>query len=605
MPPAHRLLLALGLVLALAGLGRLALLVTHEPLLGYGDQADMQRVTGCLHIHPDVPPAERLIPIPSAPIPRYVSGEVDEEPCSYGSELAIAALAVAAYRAATGNSGFELRWIGYAKLLLAVILVSIACALLWRFPRAFLLNGATVFAILGDPLTGLWLNTFYAEAPILFGAYAMLAASAAMALSQRAGGASVGLLGAGILLLGLSKVQFFLLPLALVLLAMPVLLRADRRAAAAALVLALVPCAVFLAPGKKGVLSPNRVDTYLGALAPSSQRPLEALVHLGLPARCEPLVGATWFRRRGEDIAALCPEVQGLGMGAFVPLAIAEPRTIAVALAHALAPGQNVFTGYLGFVAGSRYGRFEQVPAWARSLWEPLFMQLRPRHYAALVALAACVGLLAALSYAILALRVRGPAFAIALYLSMLALCYAYTLATSVLGDGFADIGKHLVLAAASLAAGLVGGIGWWLSTWGREATRGARIATNAIVLAAATGAVTAMAAYRDLPLAMGVIDEPGDVRLEARDTEVRGWALDPYGVRAVEARVGAARFRAEDDLASPDLARVFPNYVQSARSGFRVMVPAAALTRGTPDLRVVVTNTRGIETEIDRRRLR
>jgi len=326
-----------------------------------------------------------------------------------------------------------------------------------------------------------------------------------------------------------------------------------------------------------------------------------------LPQTCEPLVGATAFRRRGEDVARICPEVQSLGIGAFLPLAVEEPRTLAVALARALAPGQNAFTGYLGFVAGMPYGRFEQLPVWSRSLWEPLFVHLRARHYAVLVAFAACIGALSTLAYAGLAFRrPRGAGFSMAFYVALLALCYAYALTTSVLGDGFADIGKHLGLGSMALAAGLLAVVGWWLATWRADATRATRVATNAIALIAAAGAVPLVAAYRDLPLGMGVIDQPGETRPAPDEAvDVRGWALDPYGVRSVEARVGAARFPAQDNLAYPEVARVFPNFARAERSGFSVRVPAGALTPEAPDLRIVVTNTLGHETEVDRRRMR
>jgi hypothetical protein len=607
MPPAPRLPIVLGLLVVLAAIARMALVVAHEPMLGYGDQADMQRITACLGIHPDVAAPARLLPHPEAPLPLYVSGAVDEEPCSFGSELVIASVAFHAHRLAVADAKFPMKWVGATKVVLAALLLAIACILLSPFPGAFLLHAVTAFAILGDPFTSLWMNTFYAEVPTFLGAYAIVAALAAISLGARPGALATTLLLAGILLLGLSKIQFFLLPLALVALALPVLVPAGRRLAVVALGVALVPCAVFLAPGKKGVLAPNRMDTYLGALAGSSDDPRGTLARLGLPGTCEPLVGATAFRRRGEDVAKICPEVQTLGMAAFLPLVFQEPRTVALALARALAPGQNAFTGYLGFVAGMPYGRFEQLPAWARSLWEPLFMQLRARHYAVLVAFAACVGALSTLAYAGLALRrPRGAGFAMAFYVALLALCYAYALTTSVLGDGWADIGKHLGVGSMALAAGLVGGIGWWLATWRADATRAARAATNGIAIVAAMAAVPLVAAYRDLPLGMGVIDQPGETRLApAEAVEVRGWALDPHGVRSVEARVGAARFMAQDDVPYPEVARVFPNFARAARSGFRVQVPAEALAPEAQDLRIVVTNTLGHETEIDRRRLR
>jgi hypothetical protein len=606
MPPESRTPIVLGALLVVAALARMALVVAHEPMLGYGDQADMQRITGCLGIRPDVPGGERLVPMPEAPAPFYVRGPVDEEPCSFGSELVIGAAAFYAHGLVAGESPFPMRWVGATKIALAALVLLAACALLWPFPRAFLLHGATALLVLGDPLTTLWMNTFYAEVPTFLGAYALIAALAGIALRGQAGALAITMLLAGVLLLGLSKIQFFLLPLALVAFALPVLVPAGRRIAAVALGVALVPCAVFLAPGKKGVLAPNRMDAYLGALAWSSSDPRATLARLGLPQRCEPLVGATAFRRRGEDVATLCPEVHRLGMAAFVPVLVHEPLTVIVSLARALAPGQNAFTGYLGFVAGMRYGRFENVAPWARSAWEPLFMRLRARHYVVLVVFAACVGILCALAYAILAFRrPRGAGFAIALYLSLLVLCYAYALATSVLGDGFADIGKHLGLGSAALAAALIAGMGWWLATWRSDSTRIMRLVTHGIVLLAGAATVPVVAAYRELPLAMGVIDEPGETRPPAdAAVEVRGWALDPYGVRAVEARVGALRFAAQDDLPYPEVARVFPNFARAARSGFRVVVPAGTLTPQAPDLRIVVTNTLGRETEIDRRRM-
>ena len=607
MPPAPRLPIVLGLLLVVAALARMALIVAHEPMLGYGDQADMQRVTGCLGIHPDVPATVRLLPHPEAPRPLYVSGPVDEEPCSFGSELVIASIAFHAHHLFSGEPKFPLRWVGATKIVLASVLIGIACVLLFPMPGAFLLHGVTAFAVLGDPLVSLWMNTFYAEVPTFLGAYALIAALTAVALGARLGALGMTLLVAGILLLGLSKIQFFLLPLALVVLALPVLVPAGRRCALAALVIALVPCAVFLAPGKKGVLAPNRIDTYLGAIAWSSDKPRDTLARLGLPPRCEPLVGATAFRRRGEDVATLCPEVQRLGMAGFVPVLVEEPRTVAVALARALAPGQNAFTGYLGFVAGMSYGRFEHLPAWTRSLWEPLFMHLRARHYAMLVAFAACIGALSTLAYAGLSFRrPRGAGFAMGFYLASLALCYAYALSTSVLGDGFADIGKHLGLGSMALAAGLLAGLGWWLATWRPEATRASRVGTYGIAIIAAALAIPLVGAYRDLSLGMGVIDEPGEKRLAPGEAvEVSGWALDPYGLRSVEARVGAARFRAQDDVRYPEVARVFPNFARAAYGGFRVVVPAGALTPEAPDLRIVVTNTLGHETEVDRRRLK
>ena len=595
-----------GVVLALLGLARLSLVVFHEPVLGYGDQYDMVRVGACIGMYPDIPAAERVKTTSWAPVPRYVFEKPEPAVCEWGSETAIAGLAVTAFRAFEGGTAIDLRWIGATKLVLAAILVIAGCALLWRFPGASLLHGATVFALLGDPLASLWFNTLYAEMPIIFGAYAMVLALVATALRGTAGAGIGALLVAGTLALGLSKAQFFLLPLALAAAGLPLLWPASRRVALAALATSLVPVAAFLAAPHTGATDANRIDTYLGALAASSDDPRRTLGHLGLGERCAPLIGATWYRRRGEDLKALCPEVFALPAGAFMRLLADEPATIGVALAKAIAPSQNPFTGYLGFVAGVRHGRFEQVEPWNRSLWEPLFMQLRARHFAALVAFAAVAGVLVTLAYAtLLARRRRSPALAVAAYVTLLAAIYAYTLGTSVLGDGFADMGKHAALGDMALAAGLLASIGWIAATWTRHATTAARVATHAILVAAAAATVPLMGIYQRLPLGMGVIDHPGDTRLEPGALQLEGWALDPYGVDAIYARVGPNRYFGRYGIYYPHVALVFPSLPRAAESGWRIDVPAGALGEAHPDVVVHVVNRRGVETEIDRRRLR
>ena len=601
----RRHLALLGLVLALLGVGRLGLTVFHEPFLGYGDQADMVRVGACIGMYPDIPKADRPKTTYWAPVPKYVFDERLPDQCIFGSELPIAWLAVGAFRAFSDASLMDLRWVGGTKIALSLLLVAAGVVLLWPFPLAALLHGATVLLLVGDPVLGLWFNTLYAEMPIVLGAYALIVALVAVALRGAGGPLAVALVFAGSFLLGVSKIQFFLLPLALVVLSLPMSWRADRRFAGLALAAAVVPVVVFLWPGKIGAMAPNRVDTYLGALPSSSKDPLRTLQRLGLPARCAPMVGGTWFRPRGEKIDELCPEVFKLGNAAFLKLLVDEPGTLAVALARSLAPSQNAFSGYLGFVAGSRHGRFESVAPWARSAWEPLFMELRARHYVALVAFAGCAGLLAAFAYLGLAVRhawTRG--FAFAFYLTLLAACFAYTLATSVLGDGFADMAKHALLGSMALAAALVAALGWSMLAWTPALGGAARAATVAVIGLSAAGAFLLMGEYRKLALAHGVIDRPGDTRLDGGAVELFGWAWDPYGVDSIHARVGTHRYFGRYGLDRGDVHRVFPTLPRAASSGFTIQVPAGAISPAAPDVVVYATNRLGVETEIDRRRL-
>ena len=600
MPPTPSFL---GPLLAFLGLLRLAAIVLHAPVFGYGDQADMIRVSSCIGLYADVPQEVRERTTLFAPIASYVFEKPRPADCVYGSENVIVSTAVAAYRVFSQESKFDIRWIGGTKLVLAFALVAAGCVLLWSVHWAAMLHGATVLAVMTDTLTGLWFNTLYAEMPILFGAYGIVVALVAIALTGHANLLAMSTFLLGALLLGLSKVQFFLLPLVLLLLAFPIVWRARRNAALAMLFAAVLPIAIFLSPGKSGAHPANFVNTYLGALASSSPDPSRTLDLLGLRRDCANLVGGSWFRRRGEDLGTVCPEVLTLGTASLLSLIAFEPSTIGIALAREIAPSQNVFTGYLGFVEGAVFGRFELLPAWARSPWEAIFVQLRPRHYAFLLAFAGAVSLLAALAYLRL-LRQPGRSVeqGMALYIAMLGATLGYTHATSVLGDGFSDAGKHLALGGVALAASMVAWLGWCISSW-TSPERIVRWTTPAIIASSIFCAMGFMHVYQKLPLAFGVIDLP-EGRLDAGDVEVRGWALDPFGIAALEARIGSRSFPVREGLPKPEAARIFPAFAGAADSGFHVSIPAGVLTPASPVLRIVAVNRRGVETEIDRRRL-
>ena len=595
-------LVLLGTFLALLGLARLASIVFHEPLAGYANQYDMLRIEACVGLYPDLPEPRRYEGTPEAPRARYVRGEPRPQSCRPGSELLfVQAGLLAAQVFVADRSHVDLRWVGGAKWGFAAAMVLLVTALLRQYPVASLLHGATVLLVLADPMVGLWFNTLYSETATLLGAYLTLALLAAIALRGVAGPLAWILLWAAILLLGLSKHQFFALPLALVVVALPSLWHAGRRGAMATIVAALVPIAAFFVPGNEGAYRANRVDTYLYALAGASDVPSRTLAALGLPPRCSVFVGTTYYRLRGESIESECPEVFKLSPVAFVELAASEPRTLVSALARALAPSQNVYYGTVGVLAGRENASVDSLQPWARSAWQALFTDLRPSWYAGLAMLALMASFVALL---VGGWRAASPAGVLAGYAAMLAVCYAYTFATAVLGDGAADAGKQALLAGVSLAAWLLAAPALLLAPIG--AGRGVAVAGLAILawLAGIVLAAWLATLYRMEHLAIGVIDAPAGNRLPPGDATVRGWALDPVGVTAVDAELDGRRIAAAAGLPHPGTQRVFPSFPRAGHAGFSIEVPAAMLPPGTHDLRVYATNRLGVRTEVDRRRL-
>ena len=90
-------------------------------------------------------------------------------------------------------------------------------------------------------------------------------------------------------------------------------------------VVALVTCLVSssLIPRPGVVRHANRADTYLAVVIPASANPAHALEVLGLPARCQAMVGANWYKQRGENLQVACPEVFSLSSAAFLRFASA------------------------------------------------------------------------------------------------------------------------------------------------------------------------------------------------------------------------------------------------------------------------------------------
>jgi hypothetical protein len=109
-------------------------------------------------------------------------------------------------------------------------------------------------------------------------------------------------------------------------------------------------------------------------------------------------------------------------------------------------------------------------------------------------------------------------------------------------------------------------------------------------------------------PLGVGILDEPAGREVKAAGVSLRGWALDPSGVDAVQIEIGKLKRDAQVGLPSEKLRRHLPGYPDSAQGNFALDLGADDLARaGAPqplDLHVRVRGRSGATTEIDGRRL-
>jgi hypothetical protein len=190
-----------------------------------------------------------------------------------------------------------------------------------------------------------------------------------------------------------------------------------------------------------------------------------------------------------------------------------------------------------------------------------------------------------------------------------------YAIASSLFGDGYLEVARHAVLMHSALwATALLGG-GYVFAHW-RPAARLRVVGEVAINIATAIviGAWLYYFAMRS-PMAHGIVDEPKTRALGAATYSMRGWAVDPFGVRQIrvgvyedwDASTPRSEWRAAVGLPvqgphGESVDRYYPTYPGADRSGFAVDIPRDALVSGASCLRTRVENAHGTSTEIDRR---
>ena len=606
----------LGAVLVAVGLARAALLVFGGPLAGYGNQYDMHRTGSCLGLFPALPAPADTDPSPNAPIDAYRLDPALQQPACYRStEVAfVAAVASAARWASVEPGQFRMRWVGGAKFALLAVTALLLAWMLAPFPAAAIVHGLVVLLVMADPAVTLWFNTIYTEFAILWGLYAAIGCLCALALRARWAPLGWLVLVAALAALAFSREQFSLLGPALVVAAAPWLMRGSPSALVLALGVATVTSMISfgLMQRPSAIAHANRADAYLGVVLPAAHDRPAALKVLGLPERCEPMIGATWYLQRGEDVHAVCPEVLRLSSTAFLRFLSHEPRVLARALARALPATQAVAPPGLGTLAGTPRREIGELPWWRGSALHAVATGMSSETFAMLVlaALLATGGAtLAAAGY--LVMRREPPV--VTLLAMLLGGTAVYALLTSIFGDGMSETARHFLPGWLALAAGVISAVVGVaaLAARPRAEPRKLALAASGLAVAVALAAWACVAAVgwaRTQPMSYGVVDRPVGRALPATELVVQGWALDPWGIERIDVELGSLRRVAEREP-HPDMpAHVYPGYADRERARFRAAFTAdefaAATAQGPAILRTTTLGKTGIATEIDRRRI-
>ena len=615
--PAQRVLWLLAVLLLLL---RLGFVVVHQPLASFANQFDMLRTTGCLGLVPatDAPAGAAT---PAAPVERYRVGAPRDPSCLIGTEVALAGIArtvdLAGDALGLGDpQSMPLRLLGWTKAVLLLLALAGIDRRLRAHPGARLAHAWLAALILVDPFNTLYLAGFYTEFAALLSAWLALALPLAWLLDGREP-RNRELLLWGVLLaaLALSRFQHAAIPLVLVLwlllLARHLRWSLPRLLLAPLLVLLPALALQFAAQAQyRSIADANRWNSFFGAALPAATEPLDFVRALDLPDACAELVHTTWYLRRGRDARSECPQAFALSRVRWLAQLALEPAALARLVGRGVSLSGQWRPGYLGELAG---GEFQRMPAGRLGLGASLSTGVARLPYNALLGFwAAPLLLLAGLfghrrRSAPLGLGrpmarndvLHGERLAALWLWPILAMIVGLGWAASLVGDGYSELARHLHLAAnATLVAIGLGvlalvrslfsaaprmgpGSRWWLAV--------------GAVLALLTGAF-----IRAQSLAYGVLDRPADERV-ASALELRGWALDPRGIRSIDAVWADGRRQVLSLQPRPDIARIFG--AAAPAMGFTGVVDAAGAAGQLLQIEVVPIS--GPPTVIDRRWLR
>lgn len=602
--PRHSLLAIVATTLLILGIARATLLVVNDPVLGYGDQSGLHRVTGCIGIEPVQPAASPGgLPRPST---MYVESNFNPSECYPSSAALIAAPVVIAY--AIGSIASEepeilipLRAFGVLNLFLFTALAISVAVGLKQHTVAQAIHAAVFFFVIADPVSTLWFDTLYTEPALLLGAYGTVAATTVILLQKDSCRFFWWLLGASLVMLGLSREQFGDLPLVLALIATPALVQRSGRRARTFLVIAVVLAVAQLAiaPLRPADVGPiNRVNTYLGVILPSSHDEAATLEHLDLPSRCATMVGATWTSLRGEDLGAACPEVTHLSSFAFTELIPTEPLTLLRAVSRVLPAAQAIVPGYLAISPESTIVSVQDLPPETMS-----FIALGSK-VPSIVFATVVVGMLIAFPAFVLWLlwtvRSEPDAATLPTVFLMLVAIGGYALVTTAFGEGISGAERHNWVGALSMlaAVALLPLVMWQL-------TMDLLRARLALAVAFGVGLLTAgwLLWTQAQPMSIGSLESIS--QREGNVLEIGGFALDPWGVRRVFATVGGGpETEGTRGVERRDIEAIYPGYPESIGAGYQITIPPNKW-RDQQQLRIYVESRNSAITEIDRREIR
>jgi hypothetical protein len=444
---------AIGLIchlLILIGVLRMSLLVLHEPLLAFANQYDQVRTSACISLWPQASDGKLVFgQSNAAPYATFVSHDATNFACAPSSTVVFAALAhsVATSVSTDAAPTFNIRYLGALYVITVAIMAFCFDRAARRNVTLRLLNALTVVMIIADPFVTLFFNTLYTEPAAVIGFYGVAALTIGAATPLRPMTFVLFTMFASCLVF--ARAAHFALPLlcALVLFARASGSKRGLRYGIVAVASALMILQFSVANQDHETRMVNRTNALMQALAPEADAPAAWLASMRLPPDCARLLGISWYMTLDHDVKQRCPALRDLSTTSIAGALLAEPLILVRVFHKSILTVGSWRLAYLGEVERASLQRafviapllgYSITDLWSRS---PFWLRLM------LFGLPLCLGVSALFARA----KTAGDWAQLSFGATLLMVW-----SVSLIGDGYAELARHMQLGAAVILASLI-----------------------------------------------------------------------------------------------------------------------------------------------------
>lgn len=454
----------LALAICLACILKVALVIFSNPIYAYANNYDFIRQSSCTGLWQHYPNGKlKTDNNPERPVNSLIfDGDKSDLGCLYTIDNIYPYLATVFH---TKGDKVDFREVSVWKF----IFLFLSIALIFRNiiqPQIRLLFSTLVLFIFGDLTNILYFNTLYAEYTTILSVLAVISLLISVILSEKI--PSKGMILSSlffIFCLAMGKHQYS--PLAFffaILFSIAIYLRWQLRKIVLWFLAVGVFFPVFFSLKNSHMSSLNlayNTDTFFWAVLPESQNRQEALRTLGLPSHCEELIGKSWY---SPDVAQnhTCPEVAKTSRTKLVLLFASELRTFTAPIWKTMNVYHPSFPANIGYAEESG-GTNSNLFVFARATSLTTIMQMMTPFTLALLLLSAiAIGLASTIPFSIFIFKPQIAPSSNFMKSAITCLCLGgfivfYSIATTVFGDGYAEVPKHAMLTNLGLFVQLAG----------------------------------------------------------------------------------------------------------------------------------------------------